>query len=496
VRAALKALKANECLAILADQDAGRRGVFVDFFGTPASTPPGPAEFCVRTGAPLVLCYLGRRADGSYFGRMFQPIAPPATGDDEADVRTLTAQHTHALEQWIRDAPEQWLWTHRRWKTPPPAASEARSAHDHGGAAATVALALAFAAACACAAAARSAPPGANTAAHDSGGALALAKPAPESAFDGAGSSVFPLSSARVRRIFEGVRIRRVEQGWDVDAEEIFQAGVAPASAAMGLPDYRASLPAPDSAAANSHGTVRNLTVTVDGLPMAVTKLPGSAAPGEDLGGIERLFRWEVPFAAEEIRTVRLEYSIGDSRTDRGEPLLFFYLNPGSLWDGEAAKVTVTVDLGTVDPEDLIPGWLRPRGGRIYGSQVIWRRRAGDEVADIALAYRPFSDPLAAFPDRAKGPLALSAEAREDWFERLSVRETRYWTVFLRARRGAPIDPAGPGAALAREPWYHLARGYREERLSKDERALLMRLEERVAEWRKAQVPTAAPDPP
>ena len=47
------------------------------------------------------------------------------------------------------------------------------------------------------------------------------------------------------------------------------------------------------------------LNLTVDGLPMGVTELPGSAAPGQDLGGIERLYRWEVPFSAEEIRTVR-----------------------------------------------------------------------------------------------------------------------------------------------------------------------------------------------
>jgi hypothetical protein len=237
-------------------------------------------------------------------------------------------------------------------------------------------------------------------------------------------------------------------------------------------------------------GTVRALSVTVDGLPMGVSLLPGSAAPGEDLGGIEHLYRWEVPFAAEEIRTVRLSYAIGDSRTDRGEPLLFFYLNPGSLWEGEAAKVTASVDLGMVDPEDLIPAWLRPLGYRIYGSRVIWRRGAGDAVADLALAYRPWAaDLLAAFADRKQGPLALSAEATEEWFERLSVKETRYWAAFLRARRGAPVDTAGPARALARERWYKLQSGYREDRLAKNERVLLGRLEDRLLAWRRAQIP-------
>jgi hypothetical protein len=235
---------------------------------------------------------------------------------------------------------------------------------------------------------------------------------------------------------------------------------------------------------------VRNLVVTVDGLPMAVTELPGSAAPGQDLGGIERLYRWEVPFAAEEIRTVRLAYSIGDSRTDRGEPLLFFYLNPGSLWDGEAAKVTASVDLGSVDREDLIPSWLRPSGYRIYRSQVIWRRSAGDAVADLALAFRPeVADPLAAFADRAKGPLTLTAEATEEWFERLSVRETRYWAAYLRARRGAPPESLASFPQLGKERWYHPSGGYRDAKLPKDERRLLARLLERLAAWRRAQVP-------
>ena len=470
VREVFRALRANECVALVADQDAGRRGIFVDFFGIPASTPPGPAEFCVRTGASLLLGYLCRERDGTYAGRFLPPIDPPSTGDDARDVRHLTELHVAALEQWIRERPEQWLWTHRRWKTrPAPAATPLRAPAQ-----AALAAALWLAAVV----------PGTTSA------PTPAPAPLPESAFDGAGSSVFPLSEARVRRVFEDVRIRRIESGWAIESEEIFQAGVAPARAAMGLPDYRASL-GPDSTGQEHKGTVRGLTVTVDGLPMGVTELPGSAAPGQDLGGIERVYRWEVPFSAEEIRTVRLAYTIGESRTDRGEPLLFFYLNPGSLWDGEAAKVTASVDLGTVDREDLIPAWLRPAGYRVYGSQVIWRRSAGDQVADLALAFRPApADPLAAFSDRKQGPLALSPEATEEWFERLSVRETRYWAAFLRARRGAPVDSVGPAAALARERWYRPASGFKDERLAKNERMLLARLEDRLAAWRRAQVAT------
>jgi len=481
VRGALRELRANGCVALLADQDAGRRGLFVPFFGIPASTPPGPAEFCVRTGAALIPGYLCRNLDGSYEGRLLPPIDPPATGDDAADVLALTARHAALLEGWIRERPEQWLWTHRRWKTAP-APAPARPALV------PALLALLLAALCASRGPALAQPPFVR--ADSLAGADSLLPGNVESAFDGAGSSVFPLSEARVRRVFEDVRIRRTANGWDIDAEEIFQAGVAPARAAMGLPDYRASV-GPDSASHSTRGTVKDLVVTVDGLPMGVTELPGSAAPSQDLGGIERLYRWEVPFSAEEIRTVRLSYAIGDSRTDRGEPLLFFYLNPGSLWDGEAAKVTASVDLGPVDREDLIPAWLRPSGYRIYRSQVIWRRSAGDAVADLALAFRPApADPLAPYADRSKGPLALSPEATEEWFERLTVREMRYWSAYLRARRGAPKDLLAAFPALAKEAWYKPSGGYRDARLAKDERRLLARLEDRLASWKRAQVPT------
>jgi KDO2-lipid IV(A) lauroyltransferase len=449
VRDVFRALHDNTCVAIIADQDAGRRGVFVDFFGTPTSTPPGPAEFCVRADAPLVLGYLVRGKDGAYAGRILRPIPPPRSGDHDADVRTLTQAHARALEGWIREHPEQWLWTHRRWKTAPPAGGEAPRAR-----AALVALVLACLAV------------GAAGPAHAAGAT-------PQGAFDGAGSSLIPLSAARVKRVFEGVRVRRETTGWSVDAVEVFQAGVAPARAAMGLPDYRASVDS-DSVAAPERGTVRDLEVTVDGLPMGVEALPGSAAASTNLGGISRVFRWEVPFAGEEIRTVRVRYRIGESLTDRGEPLLFFYLNPGALWPEDNARVTVSVDLGAVDPDDVIPGWVRPSGYRVYGHQIVWTGRGG-EVTDIALSFRAEKDPRAASADSTRGPLALAPDALEEWFERLTIQDARAAESFLTARRNTPV-----------------------ERWPRAERLLWERLDGRLADWQRAHVPagTAVVDSP
>ncbi len=478
VRDALKLLQRGECLAVMADQDAGRDGVFVPFFGLPSSTPPGPAEFALRTGSPLFFAVMHRTGDGGYAG-VVEPIPLPArSGDHAADVRELTRRHAAALERAIREFPAQWMWTHRRWKTPPPA---------------TLLLAwMAGTVAASGAVIAATAATAATPAPVDSA-ATHAARP-PESTFDGAGSTVFPLERARVRRMFEDVRIRRIADGWSIVADEWFEAGVAPATAVFALPDYRASLAGPNDTSM-VRGTLRELEVTVDGLPMAVDALPGNAAPGADLGGIERILRFRVPFAAEEKRGIRLVYRIGESRTDAGEPLLFYYRNPGSLWEGESPKSTVRVDFGAWSADDLVIGWLRPRGYRLYADCVVWHRPAGEELADIALGARPLGDPLAAYADRKLGPLGLGLEAREEWIERLTANELRYYIAWLQARRGGTPPGVGPGSALAGETWWKPVRGFREEKLSSDERRLLARLRERLDRWDRARIPFFAGPP-
>jgi KDO2-lipid IV(A) lauroyltransferase len=127
VRGVYRALRENRWIALLADQDARRDGVFVPFFGRDASTPRGPAELAVRTGAPIVMGFGWRGADGRLRLDVGPTLTPdPGIADPEASVRDLTARHTAALEARVRERPEQWFWLHRRWKTAPPAAPVAR----------------------------------------------------------------------------------------------------------------------------------------------------------------------------------------------------------------------------------------------------------------------------------------------------------------------------------------------------------------------------------
>ena len=118
VRRIFTELRANRWVAMLADQDARRNGVFVPFFGTPASTPAGPARLALRTGAPIVTGLVVRRPDGRFAGRVNPPLALPPPGTPDP-VRALTATHVAWLEQEVRARPDHWFWLHRRWKTQP-----------------------------------------------------------------------------------------------------------------------------------------------------------------------------------------------------------------------------------------------------------------------------------------------------------------------------------------------------------------------------------------
>ena len=122
VRRVYEALRAGRWVAVLGDQDARRNGVFVPFFGRPASTPTGPARLALATGAPIVMGRCVRLADGRHVVELEPALEPEDPRAPDA-VERLTARFTAVIEGWIRREPEPWFWLHRRWKSSPPAAS-------------------------------------------------------------------------------------------------------------------------------------------------------------------------------------------------------------------------------------------------------------------------------------------------------------------------------------------------------------------------------------
>lgn len=115
-RPALECLRRNELLGILLDQNTVSGEVYVDFFGRPAATAPGPAILALRTGAPLIPLFARRQEDGSHVVQLQPPLDWVATGDRDQDVVRITAQLTQAIERQIRAEPAQWFWIHNRWK--------------------------------------------------------------------------------------------------------------------------------------------------------------------------------------------------------------------------------------------------------------------------------------------------------------------------------------------------------------------------------------------
>jgi Kdo2-lipid IVA lauroyltransferase/acyltransferase len=115
-RAVLRALRANEAVGILVDQNTSlAEGVFVDFFGKPACASPAFVKLAHHSGAPVIPGFaVWDQARSRHILHFYPPV--PMTGEEVADTQRLHS----AIEQIIRRYPDQWMWIHRRWKTRPP----------------------------------------------------------------------------------------------------------------------------------------------------------------------------------------------------------------------------------------------------------------------------------------------------------------------------------------------------------------------------------------
>lgn len=147
-RHVLRAMREPRAVALVADQNVRAGGLFVDFFGVPASTERGPALLAERTGADVVVAIVHRLPGRTAQYRLsFEPLEsdellesespgsepeesePRESASPRADARTmdaaeptvLTRAYLAALERGIRAAPDQYFWFHRRWKTRPDA---------------------------------------------------------------------------------------------------------------------------------------------------------------------------------------------------------------------------------------------------------------------------------------------------------------------------------------------------------------------------------------
>jgi KDO2-lipid IV(A) lauroyltransferase len=121
-RGLIASMRAGETVGILMDTNmTPPQGVFVPFFGVLACTASGMARIAVKTEAAVVPGFLlWEESEQKYVLHFGEELPVIRTGDAEQDALANTASFTAAIERYIRQYPEQWLWLHRRWKTRPP----------------------------------------------------------------------------------------------------------------------------------------------------------------------------------------------------------------------------------------------------------------------------------------------------------------------------------------------------------------------------------------
>lgn len=118
VKKSLNCLRRNEILYLIADEQQIRGGIPVPFFSQIAYTPPGPAIFSLKTGAPILPMFVLREKGIPQTLWIGSPILIERTIDEKKDTELLTAKFTKVIEDFIRQYPGQWPWLNRRWKLP------------------------------------------------------------------------------------------------------------------------------------------------------------------------------------------------------------------------------------------------------------------------------------------------------------------------------------------------------------------------------------------
>ncbi len=121
IRRVLRALAANQAVALLIDQHIHTDAVLVDFFNRPAATTTALAALALRTGAPVIPVF-ALPLPGGRFRMVYEHAVEPPSADDPDAIRQFTQRCTDVLEMYVRRYPGLWLWMHRRWRDVDPAA--------------------------------------------------------------------------------------------------------------------------------------------------------------------------------------------------------------------------------------------------------------------------------------------------------------------------------------------------------------------------------------
>jgi KDO2-lipid IV(A) lauroyltransferase len=122
-REVIQAMKQGVSVALLNDQKFNK-GVAAPFFGVMAHTAPGPTRFALKFACPMIPMCVERTQGARFRVTIWPSIAPPDTGDKAADIEQGVRNVNAFIEARVRERPDQWFWTHKRWPSEAYAALE------------------------------------------------------------------------------------------------------------------------------------------------------------------------------------------------------------------------------------------------------------------------------------------------------------------------------------------------------------------------------------
>lgn len=117
----MRAMRKGEHMCLGGDQNAGGRGLFIPFFGRPASTHKGPGALAQLSGANCFFVILLRKPGGRLTGHAISlgKIEKGGKVDKEDAILRFTMRWVDILEKYVKLYPEQYFWLHNRWKKSP-----------------------------------------------------------------------------------------------------------------------------------------------------------------------------------------------------------------------------------------------------------------------------------------------------------------------------------------------------------------------------------------
>jgi len=115
IRELLNKIKSGYSVIIIADQRTSE-GKKIEFFSSPALTTTIPAQISLKYNCKIVPLHMERLSYNDFEMTVYKPFEYKKSDNYEKDTYNLTLQVNKQLEKMILKRPEQWLWSHNRWK--------------------------------------------------------------------------------------------------------------------------------------------------------------------------------------------------------------------------------------------------------------------------------------------------------------------------------------------------------------------------------------------